>query len=250
KIIGTEPIPCELFPPLTMCHLESELISRLVSFYNDIYLEKGVIFYSGKQNHTELNQVHVNSLIIKENFEMFSSVGCKSDLNANIIAQFLNENKEVSDDNVNKSLKTKTNSNNNSNSRRRKSLNSLMITTESPIKRLNKKSMNTSKLTEKINPKTTIVNDVSNKLSSKNKSPTKQQQFNKPFLSKAPKTTTTMSTTKCVSSPLSIFPYYQEEKIDTVNVVSTTTTSQSLSPSSPGSRKQNLDVIFDTFVKR
>ncbi|CAJ0750904.1 523_t:CDS:2 [Entrophospora sp. SA101] len=95
KIIGTEPIPCELFPPLTMCHLESELISRLVSFYNDIYLEKGVIFYSGKQNHTELNQVHVNSLIIKENFEMFSSVGCKSDLNANIIAQFLTENKEV-----------------------------------------------------------------------------------------------------------------------------------------------------------
>ncbi|CAH1764049.1 5583_t:CDS:10 [Entrophospora sp. SA101] len=151
-----------------------------------------------------------------------------------------------SDDNVNKSLKTKTNSNNNSNSRRRKSLNSLMITTESPIKRLNKKSMNTSKLTEKINPKTTIVNDVSNKLSSKNKSPTKQQQFNKPFLSKAPKTTTTMSTTKCVSSPLSIFPYYQEEKIDTVNVVSTTTTSQSLSPSSPGSRKQNLVAKIST----
>nr|CAG8581422.1 4924_t:CDS:2 [Entrophospora candida] len=59
KIIGTEPIPGELFPPLTMCHLESELISRL------------------------------------ENFEMFPSVGCKSDLNANIIAQFLTENKEV-----------------------------------------------------------------------------------------------------------------------------------------------------------
>nr|CAG8581406.1 4923_t:CDS:10 [Entrophospora candida] len=106
--------------------------------------------------------------------------------------------------------------------------------------------MNTSKLIEKINPKTTIVNDVSNKLSSKNKSPTKQQQFNKPFLSKAPKTTTTMSTTKCVSSPLSIFPYYQEEKIDTVNVVSTTTTSQSLSPSSPGSRKQNLVAKIST----
>nr|CAG8588667.1 8306_t:CDS:2 [Entrophospora candida] len=70
KIIGTEPIPGELFPPLTMCHLESELISRL-------------------------NQVHVNSLITKENFEMFPSVGCKSDLNANIIAQFLTENKEV-----------------------------------------------------------------------------------------------------------------------------------------------------------
>jgi hypothetical protein len=100
KVTGAEPIPGEVAPPLIMCHLESELIAHLVSFYNDIYLEKGVIFYSGKQNQTEPNQIHVNSLIIKGKVlklggEVFSSVGCKSDLSANIIAQFLTENKEV-----------------------------------------------------------------------------------------------------------------------------------------------------------
>jgi len=71
----------------------------LVAFYNYVYSDKGLTFYSGKQQQIKSNQIHVSSSIIKEKAlqlggELYSSLNYRSELGAHIIAQFLTDNKE------------------------------------------------------------------------------------------------------------------------------------------------------------
>lgn len=99
NICGCESIPGKLVPPTCEITMEKPLIDCLIEYYKRVYADIGFTFYSGVQQQDE-QAIFVSSSMIRATAlhiadEHLGSQLCHSDLAANVMVAFLDENNDV-----------------------------------------------------------------------------------------------------------------------------------------------------------
>ncbi|CAG8563155.1 1717_t:CDS:1, partial [Funneliformis caledonium] len=94
NIRGCESFPGKLIPPTYKITMRKSLINCLISYYERVYADLRYKFYSGIQKQDKdaifvsSSMIRISALYIAD--ERFRSQLCRSDLDANVMVAFLN----------------------------------------------------------------------------------------------------------------------------------------------------------------
>jgi hypothetical protein len=95
NICGYESIPGRLLTPLCEVIMERPLVDCLINYYERVYADLDYQFYSGSR-HQDIHAIFVSPSIIQASAlqiadERFGSKLCRSDLSANVMVAFLDD---------------------------------------------------------------------------------------------------------------------------------------------------------------